>query len=133
MADEEAVNVVSDSLLTAEIASRRAEVDKLLAKKDKAGALLAALQNPPVLTKSTDIKESNATIVDKVLAATSEAEFGAIVADLDLESCDILMKYIYRFLERSQNCANLLKFHSHLVAKAGLGSIVRVMTDRKTV
>jgi hypothetical protein len=36
-------------------------------------------------------------------------------------------------LERGQNCATLLKCHKHLVDKAGLGSIVRVMTDRKTV
>lgn len=71
--------------------------------------------------------------MDKVLTAISDSEFGTIVEVLDLESCDILMKYIYRFLEKGQNCANLLKFHKHLVNKAGLGSIVRVMTDRKTV
>ena len=58
MADEEAVAVVSDSQLTAEITSRKAEVDKLLAKKDKAAALFAALQNPPVATKNLDIKVS---------------------------------------------------------------------------
>lgn len=58
MTDEEAVIVVSDSQLSEDVASRRAEVDKLLAKKDKSAALFTALQNPPVLTKSGDIKVS---------------------------------------------------------------------------
>lgn len=71
--------------------------------------------------------------MDKVLTAISDNEFSSLIADLDLEACDVLMKYIYRFLERSQNCGSLLKYHAHLVEKAGLGSIVRVMTDRKTV
>lgn len=154
MADEEGSSSVSDAQFIEEIAARKSEVDKLLTRKDKAGALNLCLRNPPVGTKNPEIKvelsfkraivyfdcqlfdylqESNASIVDKVLTAISDAEFATIVADLDMESCDVLMKYIYRFLERGQNSATLLKCHKHLVDKAGLGSIVRVMTDRKTV
>ncbi len=47
---------VSDAQLLAEIGSRRTEVTGLLARKNKAGALVAALQNPPVQAKSNEIK-----------------------------------------------------------------------------
>ena len=47
---------VSDSQLQVEIGSRRTEVAGLLGRKNKAGALVAALQNPPVQAKSNDIK-----------------------------------------------------------------------------
>lgn len=78
-------------------------------------------------------QDSKAAIVEKVLGGISDADFPGVIAILDDESCDVLMKYIYRFLERTSNCANMLKFHSHLLQKVGIGSIVRVLTDRKTV
>lgn len=55
------------------------------------------------------------------------------IQKLDLDACDILMKYIYKLMAKSSNCALMLKLHSQLVEKAGLGSIVRVMCDRKQV
>ena len=39
-----------------EVSSRNTQVTGLLAKKDKAGALAAALQNPPVNSKSDELK-----------------------------------------------------------------------------
>jgi hypothetical protein len=36
-------------------------------------------------------------------------------------------------MERSANYSTILKMHAQLTEKAGLGSIVRVLTDRKTV
>jgi hypothetical protein len=68
-----------------------------------------------------------------VLTAITDGEFADTIADLDFDTCDVLMKYIYKFLEKSVNCAALLKFHAQVLEKAGPGSIVRVMTDRKTV
>jgi hypothetical protein len=56
-----------------------------------------------------------------------------LVGDLDIELCEVLMKYVYRIMEKSANSSSLLKLHALLVDKAGLGCIVRVMTDRKTV
>jgi hypothetical protein len=35
--------------------------------------------------------------------------------------------------DKSQNSALLLKLHAQLVEKAGVGSIMRVLVDRKTV
>ncbi len=57
MAEEgEIEGPVSDAQLLDEISTRRAEVDKFLGKKDKARALAACLQNPPVATKTPEVK-----------------------------------------------------------------------------
>jgi hypothetical protein len=79
------------------------------------------------------LQDANAATVEKVLTAITDSEFADTIADLDFDTCDVLMKYIYKFLEKSVNCAALLKFHAQVLEKAGPGSILRVMTDRKTV
>lgn len=78
--------------------------------------------------------------------AISDSELAGLVGDLDIELCEVLMKYVYRIIEKyvprvmenpvmekPPNFSPLLKLHALLVDKAGLGCIVRVMTDRKTV
>jgi hypothetical protein len=52
MADES----VSDEQLQQEVAARTAEVESFLRKKDKVHALQKCLENPPVYSKSQDIK-----------------------------------------------------------------------------
>jgi len=42
------------------------------------------------------------------------------------------MKYVFRGLAEADACAVLLKWHGVLADVAGLGCIVRAMTDRKT-
>ena len=71
--------------------------------------------------------------MESVLSTISEAEIPVLLKGLDLEACDVLMKYVYKLMGKSSNCALMLKLHAQLVEKAGLGSIVRVMTDRKQV
>lgn len=72
-------------------------------------------------------------IVESVLSTIQESEIPVLLKNLDLETCDVLMKYVYKLMAKSSNCATMLKIHAQLVDKAGLGSIVRVMTDRKQV
>ncbi|KAK6022703.1 hypothetical protein OSTOST_11586 [Ostertagia ostertagi] len=46
---------------------------------------------------------------------------------------DILMKYVYKAMEITPEnalCQTLLTWHSMLVARFGLGSIIRVFSDR---
>jgi hypothetical protein len=43
------------------------------------------------------------------------------------------MKYIYKFLEKANNSAFLLKLHAQVLEKAGVGSIVKVLAERKQV
>lgn len=116
-----------------EIAARGAQVEALLAKKDKKSALNLSLQNPPISSKSDEIKDANSAIVESVLAAMTESEISPVLSGLSLELCDTLMKYLYKLMAKSINCAFVLKVHAKLVEQAGLGSVVRVMTDRKQV
>lgn len=41
------------------------------------------------------------------------------------------MKYIYRAMASAQNCTALLKWHSALTDKDGVGIVMRVLVDRK--
>jgi hypothetical protein len=54
--DNEGEGPVSDTQLLEEISTRKREVDLLLSKKNKAKALEVSLQNPPVATKTAEVK-----------------------------------------------------------------------------
>jgi hypothetical protein len=68
-----------------------------------------------------------------VLTQLTEQELPTIIASLNPDALDILMKYIYKFMARQCNFSLMLKLHAQVLDKAGQGSIVRVLADRKTV
>ena len=43
------------------------------------------------------------------------------------------LRYVYKGLSTPENAPNFLKWHGYIVTRAGVGCIVRSMTDRKTV
>ena len=57
--DDKETSGVSDGQLLQEVIAREADVNNFLKKRDKSGALITALQNPPVGAKSSDIKVCN--------------------------------------------------------------------------
>ncbi|KAL9989613.1 hypothetical protein ACROYT_G004180 [Oculina patagonica] len=112
-----------------------AEVNNLLMQKKNAEALKAALTNAPIMSKNQATKDKAFAIVMRVLTAFKSAEVEKGVKVLDKNDQDVLMKYIYRgFAEPTEgSCGVLLTWHEKVLAVAGLGCIVRVLTDRKTV
>ncbi|XP_076867410.1 actin related protein 2/3 complex, subunit 5-like, b isoform X1 [Brachyhypopomus gauderio] len=98
-------------------------------------AFRAVLRNPPINSKSPAIKERAQLVVLKVLTSFRSSDIEPAVKSLDRDGVDLLMKYIYRGFEKpSENSsAILLHWHEKAFAAGGLGSIVRVMTSRKTV
>lgn len=79
------------------------------------------------------LKEKNSAIIEKILNTVTDAEINGLLDALDSESLDNLMKYVYKFMSKSSNCSLMLKLHASISEKGGIGSIIRVLTDRKQV
>ncbi|NXP09809.1 ARP5L protein, partial [Thinocorus orbignyianus] len=71
----------------------------------------------------------------KVLTAFKSSEIEQAVSSLDRNGVDLLMRCIYKGFEKptENSSAILLQWHEKALAVGGLGSIVRVLTARKTV
>lgn len=75
----------------------------------------------------------NHAVVMRALLAVKDDQIGKVVGGLDDEELDTLMKYIYRGLSDGENSGVLFKWHAQTLAASGMSSIVRALTDRKTV
>ncbi|XP_075761819.1 actin-related protein 2/3 complex subunit 5-like protein [Pelodiscus sinensis] len=111
------------------------EVEALLRQGDMLRAFHTALRNSPLNTKNQAIKERVQGVVLKVLTSFKSSEIEQAVNTLDRNGIDLLMKYIYKGFEKptENSSAILLQWHEKALAVGGLGSIVRVLTARKTV
>lgn len=111
------------------------EVDTAIRGGNMMGALQAALKNPPINTKNQSAKDRAEGVVLKVLISFKANDIEKAVQSLDKNGVDLLMKYIYKGFESpsDNSSAVLLQWHEKALAAGGVGSIVRVLTARKTV
>ncbi|GAB5583472.1 actin-related protein 2/3 complex subunit 5 [Prionailurus iriomotensis] len=81
------------------------------------------------------VKDRAGSIVLKVLISFKANDIEKAVQSLDKNGVDLLMKYIYKGFESpsDNSSAVLLQWHEKALAAGGVGSIVRVLTARKTV
>ncbi|XP_051985252.1 actin-related protein 2/3 complex subunit 5-A-like [Xyrauchen texanus] len=112
-----------------------AEVDSLIRSGNLMGALQAVLKNPPINTKNQNVKDRAEGLVSKVLSSFKASDIEKAVQSLDKTGVDLLMKYIYKGFESpsDNSSAILLQWHEKALSVGGVGSIVRVLTARKTV
>uniref|UniRef100_A0A8C9GTT2 Actin-related protein 2/3 complex subunit 5 n=1 Tax=Piliocolobus tephrosceles TaxID=591936 RepID=A0A8C9GTT2_9PRIM len=110
------------------------EVDSCLRQGNMTAAPQAALKHLPINTKSQAVRDRAGSIVLKVLISF-EDDIEKAVQSLDKNGVDLLMKCIYKGFESpsDNSSAVLLQWHAKALAAGGVGSMVRVLTARKTV
>jgi len=81
------------------------------------------------------LQDAALNIVMQVLLSVKSTQIEEAVNALDRDQLDILMKYIYRGFETPSegSSGQLLAWHEKVHAVAGVGCIVRVLTDKKRV
>jgi len=111
------------------------EIVALLTQNRLSDALKNVLANAPMGNKNQAIKDASLNLVMRVLMSFKASQIDEAVDQLDNEARDILMKYIYRGFEipNEGSSAQLLVWHEKVFALSGVGSIVRVLTDKKKV
>eukprot|EP00045_Choanoeca_perplexa_P022539 m.9874 g.9874 ORF g.9874 m.9874 type:complete len:152 (-) comp9515_c0_seq1:64-519(-) len=125
---------VIDGADGSDVAARASAVRGSINAKEFAKAMHQALENPPQ-AGSDDVKQQNADIVADVIKATKVPDIAGVVKDLSTDEIDILMKYVYRLMATPHESysASLLTWHKQMVTQAGMGCIMRVLSDRKSV
>ncbi|NWY93119.1 ARP5L protein, partial [Loxia curvirostra] len=98
-------------------------------------AFHTAIRSSPGNSRNQAMKEQAQGTMLKVLTSFKSSEIEQAVNSLDRNGIDLLMKYIYKGFEKptENSSAILLQWHEKALAVGGLGSIIRVLTARKTV
>lgn len=111
------------------------EVTILLSQGRYKEALHLVLSSAPVGSKSQQLKDNAFNITLKVLMAIKASQMDEIISTLNTDLLDVLMKYVYKGFEipSEGSSGHLLVWHEKVFAVAGVGSIVRVLTDAKRV
>ncbi|KAI8928538.1 ARP2/3 complex 16 kDa subunit (p16-Arc)-domain-containing protein [Entophlyctis helioformis] len=80
-------------------------------------------------------QERATQLVVEALAAARPSDIAAIVGQLPPQLVDTLMKYLYRAMASPDvfSSALLLSWHEKVYEVGGVGSVVRVLTDRRSV
>ncbi|KAI8813411.1 actin-related protein 2/3 complex subunit 5 [Cladochytrium replicatum] len=121
--------------LEANVNARGVDVRSLLQRGNIAAAVAKSVTDPPAGRAPSSLKDRNTQTVMEALQAAKSAEIPAIVKTLTSDQLDVLMKYIYRGMASPEtyNSSILLTWHEKVLEVSGLGSVVRVLTDRNVV
>ena len=92
----------SEEQYASDLKAKQSSVKSLLTGHDKKGALEAALRKPPLASKEQRIKDSTTELVATVLNQVSENEIDSVLAPLNNDLLDILMKYLYRIMQETR-------------------------------
>ncbi|CAM4569917.1 unnamed protein product [Lepidochelys kempii] len=116
---------------------RRLDIDEYDENKfvEEPEEAAAAAEPDPAPEVEALLRERAQGVVLKVLTSFKSSEIEQAVNSLDRNGIDLLMKYVYKGFEKptENSSAILLQWHEKALAVGGLGSIVRVLTARKTI
>jgi actin related protein 2/3 complex, subunit 5 len=107
------------------------EINSLLIQNKNTEALKICLKNAPLLSKNQQLKDQALQLTLRVMISIKPSQMDSVVEELDIDSLDVLMKYVYRGFEfpSDGSSGHLLQWHEKVFSKGGVGSIVRVLTD----
>lgn len=93
------------------------------------------MERPAVGREDQRSKDKYIQLVMEIMASVRSSDIGNVVRSLSVDQVDLIMKYIYRAMATPSAFSSvpLLAWHEKVYEIGGVGSIVRVLTDRKTV
>jgi len=116
---------------------RQIAVRSFLARNDISGALITILENAPYGPSVDEAKLITLQTLLTILNTTKSTEISKVIKGLSLDTQDTLMKYLYKGMGMPGwgdiSGSVLLGWHEKLTEVAGVGCIVRTMTDRRIV
>ncbi|XP_078155834.1 ARP2/3 complex 16 kDa subunit (p16-Arc) [Carex rostrata] len=111
------------------IEQKSRKIESLLKQSKPVDALKTALEGSALKTRDERCKSAHWIVVHRALMAIKDVD--GMISSLDPEYYDILMKYLYRGLATGDRptCDQCLRIHEKLTEKAGLGCILRSLSD----
>ena len=109
------------------------EINSLLNSNKGVEALKLFLASSPTGLKDESSKKSTRELAVRIMMAVRVAQIEEAVAQLDKDSLDVLMKFIYAGFESPNegSSAHLLAWHEKVFSSTGVGAIVRVLADKR--
>ncbi|CAN3371737.1 hypothetical protein DIURU_002951 [Diutina rugosa] len=125
----------------AQVSQSAQEAKQAMASGQWLQALQVVLSNPPYVTDSPQVKEQHAQTVFDVLVAvrnnSGPQDLGPkFIQQLTPDQQDTLIKYLYKNMSTPYGAKQggvLLAWFEKTIEITGVGSIVRFMSDRRTV
>ena len=109
------------------------QLNSLLNSNKNVEALKLFLAGSPVGIKDPDTKNKVRDLAQRILLAVKKEEMEPAVSKMDKDTLDVLMKFIYAGFERpvEGSSGHLLVWHDKVFSASGLGSVVRVLSDKR--
>ncbi|KAE9602081.1 hypothetical protein Lal_00040757 [Lupinus albus] len=127
--EEEFIEADNAEAIITTIEHKSHKIESLLKQYKPVEALKTALEGTQAMTGDERCKSAHWLVVHRAIMAIKDVD--GVLSSLDPEYYDILMKYLYRGLATGDRptCDQCLRLHEKLTEKAGLGCILRFLTD----
>ena len=110
-----------------------AQITSLLNSNKNVEALKLFLSSSPAGLKDSGMKQSARDLAVRILMGVKVSQIEAAVKELDKDSLDTLMKFIYAGFENPSegSSGHLLAWHEKVFSVTGAGGVIRVLSDKK--
>merc|ERR1711915_923554 len=109
------------------------QINSLLNSNKNVDALKLFLSSSPLGKKDPNAKKTTLELAVRNMMAIKQNQIEDAVKGLDNDSRDVLMKFVYKGFEipSKDSSAHLLLWHEKIFNVTGVGSVVRVLTDKR--